>query len=181
MYEEFRKSYVVSPFVFKSYTELSEEEKKEVLRCRNDESVRKWMCSTDEIPLESHLAYIEKLKSSETNFYWAVMTPEGKFLGGISLVGMKDLNADSGIFLNPELIGSGLGSKISIASMEFYFRQMGLASIYSVVHAGNTQAILMNKRMGCVFGEEKDGFLPVSLTAKQWETRREKLLKLLKF
>lgn len=181
MYEAFRKSYEVPPFIFKSYTELSEDEKVEVLRCRNAEAVRKWMCSTDEIPLESHLAYIEKLKSSDTNFYWAVYDHEGKFLGGISLVGMKDRSADSGIFLNPDYIGTGLGSRISIASMEFYFKQMGVKSIYSVVNADNTQAILMNKRMGCTFGDAEDGFIPVSLTAEQWELKREKLLKLMRF
>lgn len=181
MYEAFRKSYEVPPFFFRNYTELSEEEKLEVLRCRNAEEVRKWMCSTDEIEVENHLAYIERLKESDTNFYWAVYDSNGNFLGGISLVGMKDWSADSGIFLNPEFIGSGLGSKISIASMEFYFKQMGMKSIYSVVNAGNVQAILMNKRLGCIFGEEKDGFLPVSLSAAQWEQKRGKLLKLLKF
>ena len=182
MYEGFRKSFTSRSLEFTAYPDLTEEQKRLVLECRNSEEVRKWMCSTDPIPLEGHLAFIERLKSSEKNFYWAVFGgKEGEFLGGVSLVGLEDMSADSGIFLNPKHIGSGLGFRISVISIDYYFRTLGLKSIYSVVHAQNAGAIAMNKRLGCVFGREQNGFLPVSLSAEQWDARRDKLVKMLSF
>ena len=177
MYEAFRKSYLVSHFVFKNYVDLTIEEASEVLRCRNDIAVRKWMTSTEEIPLENHLKFIEGLKNSERNFYWAVYQDD-KFQGGISLTGMDDFSANSGIFLNPQLIGNGLGMQISICSVDFYFLCQNMKSIYSVVQKDNINAIKLNKFLGCTFYEKEGDFIPIDLKRDVWMEKRSKLLKM---
>lgn len=178
MFEKFRKSYSVGSFYFKSYVELNDDEAKEILKARNAECVRKWMIITDEIKLDEHLNYIQKLKNSEKKFYWAVYQ-EDKFLGGISLIGFENNRGDSGIFLNPILIGNGLGMKISICSFEFYFYTLKIDSLYSVVHKENKNAIKMNKFLGCSFGEHSDSFYSIELTKEQWALNRNRLLRLL--
>ena len=140
MYEEFRKSYMAASFVFKNYVDLTTDEAIEVLKCRNDIEVRKWMTSTEEIPLENHLKFIESLKTSEKNFYWAVYLKD-KFLGGFSIVEMDDYRASSGIFLNPQYIGTGIGIQIAIISGDFVFLHLGMKSLYSVVQKNNKNAI----------------------------------------
>lgn len=175
MYEEFRKSYIVPPFVFKNYVDLTTEEAAEVLRNRNDIKVRKWMTSTEEIPLENHLKYIEGLRTSEKNFYWAVYQ-DNQFVGGVSLTGMDDYCADSGIFLNPELIGTGIGIQISILSVDFYFKQLGIQKLYSVVQKDNKNAIQLNKLIGYSFFPTKKDFIPIELTKDTWSHNQDKLL-----
>lgn len=177
MYEEFRKSYTVPPFVFKNYVDLTREEAIEVLQCRNDIEVRKWMTSTEEIPLENHLKYIEGLRTSERNFYWAVYQDD-QFVGGFSLTGMDDYHANSGVFLNPKLIGNGLGMQISICSGEFFFQCLNMKSISSVIQKDNRNAIKLNEYIGCTFHKEQDGFIPIELTKDVWNAKRTRLLKL---
>ena len=177
MYEEFRESYTVEPFFFKNYVDLTTEEAIEVLQCRNDIEVRKWMCSTDEIPLENHLKFIEKLKTSEQNFYWAVYQ-DGALQGGISLTEMDNYQANSGIFLNPRMIGTGIGIQIAILSGELYFNLLGIRKLYSVVQKDNKNAIQLNKLTGCTFFPEENDFIPIELTKEAWLTRRNKLRKL---
>jgi len=177
MYEEFRKSYIAAPFVFKNYVDLTTDEAIEVLECRNDINVRKWMTSTEEIPLENHLKFIEGLKRSEKNFYWAVYKND-KFIGGFSLSGMDDYSANPGIFLNPIFIGSGIGIQIAICSIDLHFTQLGMKSLYSVVQKENKNAIQLNRLIGYTFYEEKNGFFPIELLKDEWYARRNKLLKL---
>ena len=177
MYEEFRKSYTVPPFVFKNYVDLTTEEATEVLKCRNDIEVRKWMTSTEEIPLENHLKYIEGLRTSERNFYWAVYQ-DGILQGGISLTGIADYHADSGIFLNPNLKKPGLGLLISYISIDFYFTTLGIKRLYSVVNKENKKAIRMNQLLGSSFGSSNTDFIPVELSINSWDSQRKNLEKL---
>lgn len=177
MYEEFRKSYIVSPFVFKNYVDLTTEEATEVLRSRNDIEVRKWMTSTEEIPLENHLKFIEGLRTSEKNFYWAVYM-DNNFMGGISLTRMDDYCADSGIFLNPYSKKPGLGLLISYISIDFYFTTLKIKRLYSVVNKDNKKAIRMNQLLGSSFGSSDTDFIPIELSLKSWISQRKKLEKI---
>lgn len=176
MYEEFRNSYMAAPFVFKNYVDLTTDEAIEVLKCRNDIEVRKWMTSTEEIPLENHLKYIENLKTSENNFYWAVYV-ENDFLGGVSLVGLENLHASAGLFLNPKLIGTGLGIQIAICSNDLFFRHLGIKSLHSIVKKDNKNAVQLNKFIGYTFLDSDSEFLPIEQTQETWMIKRKKLLK----
>lgn len=177
MYEEFRKSYIVPPFVFKNYVDLTTKEATEVLKCRNDIEVRKWMTSTEEIPLGNHLKFIESLKTSEKNFYWAVYLKD-KFLGGFSIVGMDDYRASSGIFLNPKFIGTGVGIQIAITSGDFVFMHLGVNSLYSTVQRNNKNAIQLNKFLGYNFFDSDNEFIHIEQTQETWITKRKKLLRM---
>lgn len=159
-----RRDYRIDGLDFVNYVNLSREEKVAVLRCRNEESVRKWMCSTDEIPLEGHLAYIEGLRTRNDAFYWAVYL-DGRLCGGVSLTGMKDSSADEGIFLDPALAGRGLGTRISAASFRLYFDILGLKSIYSLVNQDNVAALKMDRHLGFSISEPRDGFVRIDLEA----------------
>ena len=176
MYEEFRKSYMAASFVFKNYVDLTTDEAIEVLKCRNDIEVRKWMTSTEEIPLENHLKFIESLKPSEKNFYWAVYLKD-KFLGGFSIVEMDDYRASSGIFLNPQYIGTGIGIQIAIISGDFVFLHLGMKSLYSVVQKNNKNAIQLNKYLGYIFFDTDNEFIPIEQTQETWMIKRKKLLR----
>lgn len=159
-----RRDWHIDGFDFINYTHLTLEQKLEVLGCRNDESVRRWMCNTGVIEESSHLAYIEGLKERDDAFYWAVYR-DGVFCGGVSLVDLKDSTADEGIFLNPAMTGRGLGTEISRASFKLYFDIIGLNSIYSLVDENNTAALKMDKRLGFSVSEPYDGFVRIELAA----------------
>ena len=176
MYEEFKKSYIAAPFVFKNYVDLTTDEAIEVLECRNDIEVRKWMTSTEEIPLENHLKFIESLKTSEKNFYWAVYI-ENKFIGGVSLAGLDNLHASAGLFLNPKLIGTGLGIQIAICSNDLFFKHLGMKSLHSVVKKDNKNAFQLNKFIGYTSLDTDSEFLPIEQTQETWMNKRKKLFR----
>jgi len=229
MFEEFRKDFIVPPFRLVNYINLSLEEKKMVLDARNSEEVRKWMTSTEPISFDSHLRFIENLKTSEKSFYWAVFLEKrsasggalversagggalvercadgdlseersrcaggdsleercasgdssGKrFVGGVSLVGMKNMDADSGIFMVPSCIGSGMGVQLSIVSTDFYFSKLGMRAVHSTVNRDNASALRMSALIGCKFGVETDGFIPTMLCKEDFMARRERLMKM---
>ena len=165
--EDFRKDYTIDGLRFVNYIHLDESRKMEILEYRNHPEVRRWMCSTDVIPLRNHLDYIESLKTRDDAFYWAVFNEDG-MCGGISLTALKDNTADEGIFLNPAMTGRGLGTRITRASFKLYFSLLGLNRIYSLVHKDNAAALNMDRKTGYSTGPAENGFVTIELTRRDW-------------
>lgn len=164
---QLRKDFQSQGFRFVNYINLSLEQKLENLKIRNAESIRKWMSGTAPIEEESHLAYIRRLESHNSNFYWAVY--QGDILcGGVSLLDYDGTSADEGIFLNPSLCGKGLGTKVSAAAFSHYFTEFGIKRLYSVVHKDNAAAIRMDRKLGFSVGAADGDFCPIELTLKDW-------------
>lgn len=165
--DDFRKDYTINGLRFVNYIHLDEQQKKEILEYRNHPEVRRWMCSTDIIPLQNHLNYIESLKTRDDAFYWAVFNEDG-MCGGISLTDVHDGCADEGIFLNPNMTGKGLGTRITRTSFLLYFTVFGLDRIYSLVNKDNVAALKMDRRTGYTIGTEDKGFVTIELTKQDW-------------
>lgn len=165
---------------FRNYTHLSLDEAMQVLNCRNDESVRKWMTDDSIIALETHLAYIQKLRTSGDKVYWAVFQND-ILIGGVSIVNITGKNACSGIFLNPQFIGSGVGLKVSFYFNEHLFNDLCFKSTYSEVHKKNQNAIKLNKYLGTAFFDKEGLFYDVKYDAKTWEKYRLKIKRLISF
>lgn len=105
------KTYTYGEYSFVNYTQLSEDDKRKVLDWRNDESIRKNMYNTDEITLDSHLAFIESLNRRKDRYYWMV-TCSGEPIGSLNItdVDFENSSAELGYYLRPDLMG---GVKVS--------------------------------------------------------------------
>lgn len=166
--------------IFKNYTNLTLSEATKVLSCRNDESVRKWMLTDEIISLKDHLTYIQNLKTVKNRSYWAVFK-DSVFLGGVSIVDFKNTSACTGIFLNPILIGTGVGLKINFYFTEHLYKDLKFESTFGEVHKNNKNAIKLNKYFGAVLTEKEGDFFETFHNAKIWEQNRLKVMRLITY
>ncbi len=134
---------------FINYVELSESDLQTILDFRNHANVRKMMHNSNEISVKDHFEFVEKLKIDFDNFYWAVKKND-KIIGGISVtkVDYKKNEVFSGIFLNPNLIGTGLGVEIEFESLKLFFESFQIDSINGEVldqnNLSNTVLVKLN-------------------------------------
>lgn len=177
--ELLHKDFEKDSFKWINYTNLPFEQKCEVLRIRNLWDVRKWMASSDIISLNTHLTFIEKLKTSTSSAYWAIYKGD-IFIGGCSIVGLHDGDATSGIFINPEFIGSGIGGVISVYNHLMFFEHLGMNRITGFEKKNNKPVVRLNKFVGYEIEKEDDEYFYIYINKDRWETRKDILLRTIK-
>ena len=134
--------------------DLDKEIQLQVLKIRNEESVRKWMYSDHEISEDEHLAWINKLKDDKKNIVYAVMTEELESIGVISIndIDIKHKKTNWGFYIGEKYQGLGIGFFLEIMFIEYCFDKMGLEKIYCEVIEGNTSVLKLHKKL--LFQEE---------------------------
>jgi len=103
----------------KNFTDLTNKEKEMVLNWRNNIRVRENMYCNNEITLENHLKFIEKLSCDEKNKYFLIDD-----FGVIYFNNINNKEAEIGLYSNPTKYGVGdiLMKKI----LEFDFKYLYL-------------------------------------------------------
>jgi UDP-4-amino-4,6-dideoxy-N-acetyl-beta-L-altrosamine N-acetyltransferase len=134
---------------------MSEDEAKMVLSWRNDERIKKWMHTKDDISLESHLKFIKSLKTDKTRDYF-IVKDESEYLGVIDLN-----NQFLGIYANPNR--KRVGDILLNTIIEFAFKEKGLKTLKAEVYANNTSAIKLYKRFGFEVMNENGTLLKMEL------------------
>lgn len=102
------KVYINGDYSYKNYLSLSKEELLMILHWRNHPDIRSKMNNTSEISIESHLQYVENLRSRIDAVYWLVFyknTPVGTL--NIVDVDWENKVCEPGFFLSPEIMGKG--------------------------------------------------------------------------
>jgi len=141
--------YKAGDFGFKNYVNLTEEESRQILNWRNNESIRRNMYNTGVIPWETHQTFIESLKERTDRFYWQVY--EGDVVcGSVNLV---DVNHDTGqaelgYFMAPDQMGGGKGFYFIFSVLELAFDVLGLESLYGATNEENRSATLLDEYFG---------------------------------
>ena len=123
-----------------------------VLSWRNDESVKKWLISKQNVTWEEHIAFIELLRVSDSVFYWLAIQ-NGVSTGVVSLK-VNQTNrtiGTAGIFLDPSLIGSGIGIELAYESVHIYYEKCGIKTLINDVYKKNKAAVRLNRLMGYEF------------------------------
>lgn len=152
------KVYQIGDFSYQNFVTLSEEQKVMVLGWRNHPDIRKWMFNSDEIPLESHLAFIKSLETREDCFYWLVIykgTPVGVF--NVVDCNYETKEGEPGYYLAPEYDGSGLGLDLQRNYGTLFFDHLGIDRMVSHVQYGNTNAY----QMAVFWGTKVDGIVEI--------------------
>ncbi|APD05869.1 UDP-4-amino-4,6-dideoxy-N-acetyl-beta-L-altrosamine N-acetyltransferase [Flavobacteriaceae bacterium UJ101] len=139
------KDYIIEDFTFKNYFKLSIEEKREVLKMRNDISVRNMMTNSDIISERDHFDFIEKLSKNDKNFYWTV-NKKDQIIGAVYInkYDLESKEAFWGFFLNPELMGMGYGKKMLTATLKLFFEELGLKKIKAEVLKDNVKSLTLH-------------------------------------
>jgi len=146
---DYHTEYTLGAYRYVSYTHLTEAEKTAILTWRNHPSTRQWMFNPDPIPLDDHLAFIERLKTLTDRHYWMVKK-DGQPMGGINLIHLDaaQSSAEIGYFLAPDQQGRGLGLDFLYHAVAFAFDVLQLSILRINVMTANHAASLLNTFLG---------------------------------
>lgn len=131
------------------FSTLSEPQALLVWQMRNHPDVAHWMSSGGEIPLEAHLAFMQRQQHETRNFNYLCQDERGA-AGIVSLHQLDWHNriAWLGIYRNPSRHGERLGARLLAAVGQLAFEVARLHTLKLEVAADNERAIQAYERAG---------------------------------
>lgn len=154
--------------LFKNFTLLDLNEKKELLALRNRQNIREMMINSDEILLEDHLAFIDDLMANRDKRYFAIFF-NNLLIGSASLV--KDKTANWGVYF------ADSSSPIIKAVAGYLFIDFVINDpIYAFVKKGNSNALNFNRSLGFELIEEGVDLYKLLLTKARWQDKKSSKL-----
>lgn len=125
-----------------NFTTLNLSQKELVLTWRNHPSIRKWMIHNNEISLEDHLHFIDRLSSTTEKCYF-LLQKESDYLGVINLTNITKESAELGIYAHPDMRGVG---HILMNALIDYAVTLGLSKIIANVFVNNVRALRLYQK-----------------------------------
>lgn len=148
------KIYQSRGYQFKNFIILNDDEKRMVLKWRNDDRVRRWMYSAKQATEEEHFNYIKTLEGRDDRWYWLIY--RGELPVGVLVLALQDREKEMfehGIYMNPELYGEGFGLFKEISYFLFYV--IGVPKLNGSVQTDNKDALYLDLFLGVKFEGEK--------------------------
>ena len=144
------KVYKSHDYLFKNFIMMNDEEKRMVLKWRNDDSVRRWMYSAKQATEEEHFNYIKTLEGKDDRWYWIVFKKDLPV--GVLVLALHDREKgiyEHGIYMNPDLYGGGFGlfKEINI----FLFCILCIKKLCGSVQSDNKDAFYLDLFFGMNF------------------------------
>jgi UDP-4-amino-4,6-dideoxy-N-acetyl-beta-L-altrosamine N-acetyltransferase len=132
-----------------NFVNLGNNDLRTILTWRNNEAVRRWMFNSSEISLDTHLSFVEDLRVSNSKSYWMVKFDDLD-LGVVYFVDInqEEKMAEFGLYLNPDLLASGLGFELFYLALNLGFNYLGLHSIISQSKIGNRNTLVLHEFFG---------------------------------
>ena len=169
--------------ILREITKCTEEQKKAVREVRNQESVRKSMYSEDEIPLNEHLGWVERLRTDTRQIVFVVLV-EGIVSGVVSVnaIDRLHLKSDWAFYLDENVRG-GLGAALELGLINFVFNDLGLEKLNCEVIETNEAVVKMHKKFGfieegfrrenIIKNDARIGVFFLGLTKNDWLRNRD--------
>lgn len=129
-----------------NYTELTEEESRQVWRTRNLPEIRQWMFNPDPFSWEEHSRFVASLAQRPDKLYMAFFDGE-QLTASYDLIDIHDTQAECGLYLHPDYEGKGLASMVE-ERMEEIAREKGIKTLTSQVLNDNAASLAFCKRNG---------------------------------
>ncbi|HIQ50775.1 MAG TPA: UDP-4-amino-4,6-dideoxy-N-acetyl-beta-L-altrosamine N-acetyltransferase [Nautiliaceae bacterium] len=130
-----------------NFINASLEEKKMILRWRNHPHIRKWMYNQKEISLDSHLNFIESLKSSKNKIYFLVKMDK-EYIGVIDFTNIDYKNKSTyfGLYSNPYSKVPGIGRILEKIAIDYAFNTLNMNALKLEVFEDNKIVINLHKK-----------------------------------
>lgn len=141
-------------YYFKNFIMMNDEEKRMVLKWRNDDSVRRWMYSAKQATEKEHFNYIKTLEARDDRWYWIVY--RGELPVGVLVLSLQDKENEKyepGVYMNPELYGEGFGLFKEIKYFLLYV--LGIERLCNSVQSNNKNALYLNLFLGTRYVEKR--------------------------
>ena len=126
-----------------------------VLQWRNTDSIRKWMKNQDKINEADHIKFVDSLKSNRDRHYFLVRE-NGEDIGTVNITYLDSCRAEGGLLKKPE-VTRAVGTSL-LNALEREATKHGFEEVLLEVHATNSRAIRLYRRMGYNLYEVRDGY-----------------------
>jgi len=159
----------------------------QVLKIRNEKHIREWLFTQEEIIIEDHFNWIEKIKNDQSQVNLVIVNDKMQPLGSVNLkkIDMKNKNAELGFYMSLNNNEKGLMTISLSTILNYSFDVIGIEKIYSEVFEGNSKSINIHKRLAFI----EEGFLRshtikdgvrigvhlFGLMKDEWQRRRDEM------
>ena len=150
----FRKAFWQLAWREVNYTDLTEEESKQVWQTRNLPEIRQWMFNPNPFTWEEHSNYVASLSQRIDKLYLAFFDGE-QLMASYDLVDIHEGQAESGLYLHPYYEGKGIASMVE-ERMEEIARNKGIYVLTSQVLNANAASLNFYIRNGYTKISEDD-------------------------
>ncbi len=119
----------------------------DIVRWRNDNSVRANLFSQEELTVEQHMEWVKNVIKTKKAYQFIIEEMEGPNIKKIGTTFLKNIDycnkkAEFGIFIgNKDSRGNGYGTIATKKTLEFGFKNLGLNRIYSNILETNKASI----------------------------------------
>ena len=127
---------------------LDKETQLQVLKIRNEKSIRKQMFNEDEISTNEHFSWIERLKTDQSQQYFIIIDESQQPVGAVNLKRIdNNKNAELGFYKSINHDEKGMMTKCLSVFIDYSFNTLGLEKIYSEAIEGNQKSINIHRRL----------------------------------
>lgn len=156
---------------------LSKEDLPSTLAWRNDERSRKWFKSQEILQAETHAAWFERYRATESpDCMFFAETYEGVPVGQTSIYNFDPAlgTAEVGRFLSdPDLRGKGLFREALLLTLDWAFEELKLRSVHLEVFEHNVRAIKLYESICFRANADADrGMLEMHLSREHFARNR---------
>lgn len=152
------KTYIIGDYTFTNYICLLDNQICQVLEWRNHEEVRRWMYNSDIISYESHIKYIESLRTRGDAYYWLV-SYQGEPVGAVYLTNVccEADTAELGMYYRQDQINhSPFGVDYVHILYDFVINQLHIGRIYGNIRKENKNSLVLTLFMGASIVREEE-------------------------
>jgi len=158
----------------------------QVLKIRNEEHIREWMFTRNEINRDDHFAWIEQLKNDQSQICLTIIDDVMQPAGAVNVkkIDKTNKNAELGFYKSKDNNEKGLMTMSLSAVINYSFANLGLEKIYGEVFEGNTKSIDLFKRLSFVEegylrshiinGETRIGVYLFGLLKNEWNVHKDR-------
>lgn len=129
-----------------NYTDMTEDESRQVWQTRNLQEIRQWMFNPNPFSWEEHSSYVASLAQRQDKLYMAFFDGE-QLMASYDLIDIHDSQAECGLYLHPDYEGKGIASMVE-ERMEEIAREKGIQTLTSQALNTNTTSLAFFTRNG---------------------------------
>ncbi|WFP75513.1 GNAT family N-acetyltransferase [Mesorhizobium sp. WSM4906] len=142
---------------------VEERDLETILAWRNRDDARVWFKSSDKIAFDAHLAWYERYRQKEDDFFFLVEA-NGQPVGQCGIYDIDNGSAEVGRFLvAPEMAGKGYIGRSCAEIVRFGTQFLKLPYLFLEVMEKNTKAIRLYTRQGFVEEARSGGLIRMGL------------------
>lgn len=131
-----------------NYTDLIEDESRQVWQTRNLPQIRQWMFNSEPFSWEEHSLFVESLAKRTDKLYMAFFEGE-QLVASYDFIDIHEGQAECGLYLHPEYEGKGIASMVE-ERMEEIAKTKGIRVLTSQVLNTNTASLAFYTRNGFI-------------------------------